>query len=220
MDEHVLATINVGLHQQSEIRHQRHPSIRGPHQPLQIRVPALHLDEEQAARGEIFLEIQCREHLLPGMSGIHVDDARGQHGQVVGVEQIAAEVRVTDISVGLACQVVERGGQELLYLYLDRLHAAGGQREQPVAGERQQGAVLGDLRLTRVVWRAHDLVVVGPQHEATLGSEARADMEVDVASHRRVEGDALQRGGVTLRGIHGQRQRFGRGQHRRRHLPR
>ena len=122
MHKHVLALIDVGLHQETKIGDQSHAPIGTPHGVLGFRIPALHLDEEQPARWQVGVEIQRRELALPRVAGIQFDDARGQNRQVVRIDAVA-KPGVTDVAARLACQVVDGPGKQLLDVDLDRFHA-------------------------------------------------------------------------------------------------
>ena len=210
----MLAPVGIGLDQEAEIRDQRHAPVRRADRPFPFRLPALDLYEEHAPRVEERIEIQGREDPLARMGGPQRDDAGGQRRQVVCVERPpAAEPGIADVTVSLTRQVNERVRQELLDVHPDGRHAATREREQAVAGQRQQRAVLRDGRFPGVAGGAHHRVVARREHEVAGRGQARFDAQVYEAAGRRIERDALQHGGVAFGGIHRQRERFGLREH-------
>ena len=213
MHEDVLARVGVGLDQEAEIRDQRQTAVRPADWPLLFRVPTLHLHEEHTARVEERIEVQGREDLFARTGGVQLDDAGGQRREVVHVERVPVpEPGIPDVAARLAGQVVERVGQELLDVHPDGRHAAPGEREQAVAGQRQEGPVLRDGGLPGVTRGAHDRLVTQCEHEVARRRQTRRDAQVDEAAGRCIEHDALQHGGVALGGIHRQGQRVGLGE--------
>ena len=217
--ENVLAPVGVGLDQEAQIRDQRHAPVRPADHALRCRVPPLDLHEEHAAPCEERVEIQGREDLLARVGGVQLDDAGGQRRQVVRVERVLVpEPGIPDVATRLARQVVEGVRQELLDVHPDGRHAAPGEREQAVSGERQQSPVLGDSGLPGVQRGAHHRVVARCEHEIPGRRQARRDAQVDEAAGRGIERDALRHGGVALGEIHRERQRLGLCEHLRRGL--
>ena len=121
----MLAPIGVGLYQKAQIGDERQATVGGADRTFLFPVPALHRNDEQTAIGQKGCEIQRRERRFAGMLGLQIDDARGELGDVVGVERPAVvEPRIADVAAGLAGQVIHRVRQQLLDVYLDGGYAA------------------------------------------------------------------------------------------------
>ena len=134
MHEHLLAPIDVGLHQETKVGDERHAPVGGANGALRLWIPALHRHEEQPAGGQIRVEIQGRELALPRVAGVQFGDACGQNRQVVGIDPVT-KPGVPDVAARLACQVVDGAWEHLLDIDLDRFHAASEDREQAISGQ-------------------------------------------------------------------------------------
>ena len=219
VDEDVLAVVDVGLRQEAEVGDQGQAPVGAADLAFALLVPAAHGDEKHAAVGQKRRQVQRREHRLARMLGLQVDDARGELGNVVGVERpVVGEPGVAKVAAGLAGEVVHGVRQQLLDIHLDRRQAARREGETTRSGERQHGAVLGDGRLLAVRRHARHGVEGGCHQKAAGRLQAGAHAQVDEAPFRRVEGGALRHRRVARGGVHRHRQAFRLRQDFRRHF--